>query len=44
MIHVRCLSFFAEKEDNGDERLEKIATRVIENHGYAAVHPLTRNW
>lgn len=29
---------------NGDENRTKIAENVVKNRGYAAEHPLTRNW
>ncbi|XP_021339800.1 acyl-CoA dehydrogenase family member 9, mitochondrial-like [Mizuhopecten yessoensis] len=30
--------------DNNDDTLENIADTVFKNHGYAAAHPLERNW
>ena len=39
-----CIVFLTGKYENGDDRLRQIADKVFEHHGYAATHPLTRNW
>ena len=32
------------KYNNGDEMLRQLAETIYKNGGYAAEHPLTRNW
>lgn len=43
-IQTNMKDLRAETSENNDDTLENIADTIFKNHGYAAAHPLERNW